>query len=199
MWDERYADEFASYGTEPNDFLRKVAARIPDGPVLCLAEGEGRNAVFLAERGHAVTAVDQSEVGLRNAHRLAAQRGVELTTVALDLADYDPGESQWAGIVSIWCHLPVAIRRPLHQRCVRALRPGGTLILEAYTPQQLQSPGTGGPPSTDLLMESEDLRREFSGLVFERCSESERDVHEGKFHRGWSCVVQVLATKPTLD
>lgn len=198
MWDDRYSDEFASYGTEPNDYLKEVAGRIPDGPVLCLAEGEGRNAVFLAARGHAVTAVDQSTVGLRNTQRLAAERGVELTTVAVDLADYDPGESEWAGIVSIWCHVPPAIRGPLHQRCVRALRPGGTLILEAYTPRQLQSPGVGGPPSAELLMEPEDLRRELTGLVFERCVESERDVDEGKFHRGRGSVVQVLATKPTV-
>ncbi|MGE0792026.1 MAG: cyclopropane-fatty-acyl-phospholipid synthase family protein [Sandaracinaceae bacterium] len=195
MWNERYADAFASYGTEPNDFLREVADRIPEGPVLCLAEGEGRNAVFLAERGHAVTAVDQSDVGLANAATLAARRGVELTTVVADLADYDLGEARWAGIVSIWAHVPPSLRAPLHAACVRALRPGGAMVLEAYTPKQLERPGVGGPPTAELLMTPEALRAELAGLDLERCEEVDRDVQEGRYHHGPSTTVQVLGFK----
>lgn len=196
MWNERYAEAFASYGTEPNDFLREVAARIPDGPVLCLAEGEGRNAVFLAHRGHAVTAVDLSEVGLSNAARLASERGVPLTTVLADLAEFDPGEARWAGIVSIWAHVPPQVRARLHAACVRALRPGGAFVLEAYTPRQLGRPGKGGPSAVELLMTPEGLREELSGLRIERCVEIERDISEGRFHQGPSTTVQVLAFKP---
>jgi SAM-dependent methyltransferase len=196
MWNERYSEPFASYGTEPNDFLREVAGRIPDGPVLCLAEGEGRNAVFLAERGHAVTAVDLSDVGLANASRLAAERGVEITTVAADLAVYEPGEACWAGIVSIWGHLPRTVRTRLYPACVRALRPGGALVLESYTPRQLERPGEGGPSSADMLMTPDDVREEFAGLRFERCAEVDRDVAEGRYHHGPSTTVQVLAFKP---
>jgi SAM-dependent methyltransferase len=98
MWNERYAEAFASYGTEPNDFLKQVAERIPSGPVLCLAEGEGRNAVFLAQRGHDVTAVDLSEVGLANAARLAAERGVSIRTVVANLDDYDLGAGRWSAM-----------------------------------------------------------------------------------------------------
>ena len=196
MWDERYAEAFASYGTEPNDFVREVAERIPPGPVLCLAEGEGRNAVFLAERGHEVTAVDQSPVGLANAARLATERGVTLTTVTADIADYDLGEGQWAGIVSVWAHVPSALRRALHAACVRALRPGGALVLEAYTPRQLERPGVGGPKDPDLLMTPEALRDELDGLRFERCEAIDRDVSEGRYHTGPSTTVQVLAFAP---
>jgi len=196
MWNERYSQPFVSYGTAPNDFLREVADRIPDGPVLCLAEGEGRNAVFLAERGHAVTAVDLSEVGLANAAALAAERGVEITTVLADLADYDLGNERWAGVVAIWAHLPPALRARVHAACVRALRPGGALVLEAYTPRHLDRPGEGGPPSVDLLMTPEGLRTELAGLRFERCEEVDRDVSEGLYHRGPSTTVQVLAFKP---
>lgn len=196
MWNERYAETFASYGTEPNDFLREVADRIPPGPVLCLAEGEGRNAVFLARKGHAVTAVDLSDVGLANATKLASERGVEITTVLADLAEYDPGDAIWAGIVSIWAHVPPHVRVPLHAACVRALRPGGALVLEAYTPRQLERPGRGGPPSAELLMTPEGLRQELAGLRFERCAEADRDVAEGRYHQGPSTTVQVLAFKP---
>lgn len=197
MWNERYAEPFAAYGTDPNDFLRDVADRIPDGPVLCLAEGEGRNAVFLAERGHAVTAVDLSEVGLANAAALATKRGVEITTVLGDLADYELGTECWAGIVSIWAHVPPDVRERTHAACVRALRPGGALVLEAYTPRQLERPGQGGPPTPELLMAPDSLRRELAGLRFERCAEVDRDVDEGRYHRGPSSTVQVLAFKPS--
>ena len=196
MWNERYADAFASYGTEPNDFLREVANRIPEGPVLCLAEGEGRNAVYLAQGGHAVTAVDLSEVGLANARALAAARGVEIETVVADLAEYDLGEARWAGIVSIWAHVPAPLRARLHAACVRALRPKGAFVLEAYTPRQLERPGQGGPPSAALLMTPEALREELAGLEIERCEELDRDVHEGRYHQGPSTTVQVLAFKP---
>lgn len=193
FWDERYGESFESYGTEPNDFLRDVAARIPEGPVLCLAEGEGRNAVFLAERGHAVTAVDLSPVGLANAAALAEERGVTLATVQADLATYDPGERRWAAIVSVWAHVPPAVRAPLHARCVRALRPGGAFVLEAYTPRQLERPGVGGPPNAELLMTPEGLREELAGLRFEICGERDREVNEGRYHSGPSTTVQVLA------
>lgn len=196
MWNARYADAFVSYGTEPNDFLRSVADRIPDGPVLCLAEGEGRNAVFIAQRGHAVTAVDQSAVGLANAARLATERGVELTTVVADLATFDLGDAAWAGIISIWAHTPPDIRARVHAACVKALRPGGALILEAYTPRQLDRPGVGGPRDAALLMTPAGLRGELSGLDFERCAEVDRDVTEGRYHTGPSTTVQVLAFKP---
>ncbi|AGC47055.1 thiopurine S-methyltransferase [Myxococcus stipitatus DSM 14675] len=196
MWNERYSDAFASYGTEPNDFLREVAARIPEGPVLCLAEGEGRNAVFVARRGHAVTAVDLSEVGLANAAKLASERGVVLTTVLADLGAYDLGEARWAGIVSIWAHVPPEVRARLHAACVRALRPGGAFVLEAYTPRQLGRPGKGGPSDASLLMTPEGLREELAGLRLERCVEVDREVSEGRFHLGPSTTVQVLAFKP---
>ncbi|MGD8280700.1 MAG: class I SAM-dependent methyltransferase [Gemmatimonadota bacterium] len=196
MWNERYAEPFAAYGTEPNDFLREVADRIPDGPVLCLAEGEGRNAVFLAEKGHEVTAVDQSEVGLANAAALATERGVEITTAVADLAHYDLGRERWTGIVSIWGHLPPGLRKRVHAACVQALRPGGALVLEAYAPRQLDRPGQGGPPSADLLMTPEGLRHELAGLGFERCAEVDRNVAEGRYHDGPSTTVQVLAFKP---
>ena len=196
MWNERYAETFASYGTEPNDFLREVADQIPEGPVLCLAEGEGRNAVFLATLGHAATAVDQSEVGLANAASLAAKNGVKITTVVADLNDFDLGENRWSGIVSIWAHVPPELRGRLHAACVKALRPGGAMVLEAYTPRQLTRPGVGGPPVEALLMTPEGLRKELSGLRMQRCEEVDRDVNEGKYHTGPSTTVQVLAFKP---
>ncbi|MET8796092.1 class I SAM-dependent methyltransferase [Nocardia sp. NPDC004568] len=196
MWNERYARPFTSYGTEPNDYLREVADRIPEGPVLCLAEGEGRNAVYLAGRGHPVTAVDLSEVGLANAGDLAARHGVEIETVVADITEFDMGQERWAGIVSIWGHLPSALRPDVHAACVRGLRPGGVFVLEAYTPRHLDRPGVGGPPVADGMPVPEEFRRDLAGLRLEHCREVDRDIAEGAFHHGPGTTVQVLGVKP---
>jgi len=195
MWDERYGEAGFAYGTKPNDFLVEVVDRIPPGPVLCLAEGEGRNAVFLAARGHPVTAVDQSRVGLAKAKALAAEQGVSLETRVSDLAEFDYRADHYAGIVSIWAHTPPEVRRLVHEKCVQALAPGGVMILEAYTPAQLER-GTGGPPNPALCMTAAALRDELSGLEFESLEERDRVVSEGKYHQGRSAVVQLLARRP---
>lgn len=194
MWDERYGQEGFAFGTEPNDFLREVADRIPRGDVLCLGEGEGRNAVFLAERGCRVTAVDASSVGLDKTQRLAASRSAEVTTVLADLADYTIEASAWDGIVSIFCHLPPVLRAEVHRQVVRGLRPGGVAILEGYTPEQLDF-GTGGPPVAELLYEPDTIFRDFAGLELEIAHHGVREVHEGRFHNGEAAVVQVLGRK----
>lgn len=194
MWDERYGQPGYAYGTEPNDFLVSVAGHIPKGPVLCIAEGEGRNAVFLARQGHSVTAVDASSVGLGKAEALARQHGVELETVVADLASYAIEPGAWAGIVSIWCHLPQPLRARVHRAAVAGLRPGGAFVLEAYTPAQLAF-GTGGPKTTDLLFRLDELRQELAGLELVHAAEVEREIHEGTFHEGRSAVVQVLGIK----
>ncbi len=194
FWNARYAGDGFVYGTEPNDFVAAVADRIPPGPVLCLAEGEGRNAVWLAARGHAVTAVDQAEIALAKAQGLAAARGVKIETVAADLAAYRLAPGAWAGIVAIWAHLPPALRRTVHGQVVRGLQPGGAFVLEAYTPAQLAH-DTGGPREVAMLMTAAQLRGELAGLDFEILRELERDVREGTKHTGRAAVVQVLARK----
>lgn len=193
-WDQRYSSTTYVYGTQPNDFLVEVAAQIPAGPVLCLAEGEGRNAVFLAQRGHAVTAVDASDVGLTKAQALAAARHVSLTTVVADLATYDIEAGAWAGIVATWAHLPPPVRRSVHARVVAGLRPGGVFVLEAYTPAQIKF-GTGGPKDPNLCMTLADLRTELAGLEIVIGRECEREVLEGTGHTGRASVVQVFARR----
>ena len=193
-WDERFAGPGYVYGTEPNTFVAAMAERIPDGPVLCLAEGEGRNAVHLAQLGHPVTAVDQSSVGLAKARRLAANRGVPLTTLVADLAVHLIAPAAWSGIVSTFAHLPPQLRRAVHAQVVAGLRPGGVFILEAYTPAQLTL-GTGGPKEAELCMSLEILRSELKGLEFVVARECERNVIEGTGHTGRGAVVQVVARR----
>ena len=195
FWDERYDNATFYYGTAPNDFLRDHVGDLPaGGRVLCLAEGEGRNAVFLAQEGFAVTAVDQSPVGLEKLRRMAHQENVHVETVVAVLAEFPIVPRSWDAIVAIWCHLPQSLRAQVHSACVSGLASGGVFLLEAYTPRQLEF-GTGGPQSVDMLMTEVALRKELLGLNLQILTETEREVHEGQGHNGHSAVVQVLARK----
>jgi len=195
MWNERYSAPGFAYGTEPNDFLAAAATRIPRGRVLSIADGEGRNGVFLATLGHEVTSMDASPVGLAKAQLLAAARGVRLTTVAADLADFVIAPEAWEGIVSIFCHLPQPLRQRVHSQVVRGLVPGGIYVLESYSLQQLGR-GTGGPASAELLPTLAGLQEELAGLEMAHAVEIERDIHEGVHHEGRSAVVQIIARRP---
>lgn len=194
MWDERYDTDDYVYGINPNDFLRENVHTIPKGRVLSLAEGEGRNAVFLARQGYSVTAIDSSKVGLEKAKRLAEENQVNIECIQADLGDFDLGESQWDGIVSIFCPLPPAVRKLLYQNVMRGLKPNGVFLLEAYTPEQLQY-GTGGGSSAELMQSRETLMNELADLTFMHLLEKERDVTEGIYHTGLAAVVQAIAVK----
>jgi SAM-dependent methyltransferase len=194
MWDERYSAEEYAYGTTPNEFLVEKISCIPKGKVLSLAEGEGRNAVFLAKQGYAVTAVDASVVGLNKARKLAEENDVVVEFIHADLADYDLGENKWDGIVSIFCPLPSSLRKELYKKVIAGLKQNGVFLLEAYTPDQLKH-GTGGGKSVDVMQSKESLRLELAGLKFKHLTELEREVIEGVYHTGIGSVVQAIATK----
>ena len=202
-WDARYgakADGFY-YGTSPNDFLREQEPRLPRGArVLCLAEGEGRNAVFLAQCGHRVASVDLSTVGVQKTLALAARSGVTVEATVGDLAGFTIEPSSWDAIVSIWAHVPHPLRRAVHAAVSAGLKPGGVLIFESYSPRQLElvkaGSSKGGPGSADLLATLADVTAELAGLVVSDAAERDRDVQEGEGHAGLSAVTQLVATRP---
>lgn len=194
MWDERYAVAEFVYGKEPNRFLAEHYSKLPRGKLLSLAEGEGRNAVFLAAHGYEVTAVDASSVGLDKGRQLAEELGVNVEWIHADLNDFELGIDQWDGIVSIFCPLPSSIRRKLYQSLPQALKPGGVFLLEAYTPAQIGR-GTGGGNSPDVMQTVISLIAELPGMTFSHLQELEREVVEGIYHTGNGCVVQAIAQK----
>lgn len=159
-----------------------------------LAEGEGRNALYLGCLGYDVTAVDSSAVGLNKATQRAEEQGVKITTIVTDLDDFTIKAEEWEGIVSCYCHLPKPIRERLHQKVVAGLRPGGVLLLEGFSKEQLDY-GTGGPQSLDLLMDLDELLDELKGLKFIHAVKIEREVYEGRGHTGLASVVQILGIK----
>jgi SAM-dependent methyltransferase len=196
FWNEKFGTDDYAYGTEPNDFLRETLEAMPKGTALSLAEGEGRNAVWMAQQGYDVSSVEQSERGVAKTLRLALQRGVTVNAVRGDLDDFHVVPNSWDLIVSIYAHTPSALRRRLHAEVVAGLKPGGHFLIEAYTPAQIPN-STGGPKDPDLMPTAAILEEELAGLVFEILREVERDVVEGSLHTGTAHVVQALARKPT--
>jgi SAM-dependent methyltransferase len=196
-WDTRYAAGEYVFGTEPNDFLAQVAHRIPPGRVLCLADGEGRNGVYLAGLGYEVVSVDVSPVGLIKARRLADARGVGMMALAADLDDLRIERGGWSGIVSVFAHVEPGLRAGVHRRAVEGLMPGGAFVLEGYTPRHF---GCTEPTGDNARMpDAPTLRRELDGLRFDLLQEVRRELREGRQHSGPGEVVQVLAFKPGPD
>ena len=194
-WDQRYGEPGFAYGQKPNDFLFQSLSHLPRrGRILCLAEGEGRNGVFLARQGYEVIAVDSSAVGLAKARSQAEENGVEITTIHTDLADFQLEDEHYDGVISIFCHLFPDLRKRLHRQIAATLKPGGVLILECYTPKQLEL-GTGGPPVRELLVGVEELRQELSELDIIHGQELEREIIEGWLHTGRGAVAQIIGIK----
>ena len=130
MWEERYATDEYVYGTEPNEFLKANADQLKAGSVLCLGDGEGRNGVYLAARGHDVTAVDLSASALAKAEKLAAENGIRIKTVHADLEAFEIQPGRWDNIVSVFCHLPEPLREKVHAASAKGLTDGGVFLLE---------------------------------------------------------------------
>lgn len=164
-------------------------------PVLSLAEGEGRNAVYLATLGLNVLGVDSSDVGLAKAQQLAKARNVEIETEVADLATFEPRANHYGAVVSIWAHMPTAMRTRLCPLIEQCLKPGGLVLLEAYSENQLKY-GTGGPKDRDMLMTCEKVAQAFPNLEAVLLIETEREILEGKFHNGLSSVIQFIGRRP---
>jgi 2-polyprenyl-3-methyl-5-hydroxy-6-metoxy-1,4-benzoquinol methylase len=195
-WDERYSAEGFVYGTRPNAFLVEQAHRItPGARVLLPGDGEGRNGVWLAEEGMTVLSVDGSPVGLSKAKRLAAERGVSITTEVADLAVWDWPTARFDAVVSLFLHLAPAERAAIHARMVAALRPRGLLILEAFRPEQLAY-SSGGPKDPALLYTADQMRADFRGTDILVLKEALTTFDEGELHRGPGATLRLVARKP---
>lgn len=197
FWDEIYRPASYRYGTRPNAFLVEQSYRLPPrSRILCVGDGEGRNGVWLAGQGHKVVSVDVSPRALQKASRLALEKGVFLSTICADLADWEWPEEEYDAVVSIYLHLPPGHRAVVHRRMATALKRGGQIILEAFGPEQAGR-SSGGPPSPEMLYTDEMLCSDFPSLDVVLCEAVEADLDEGEGHRGRASVVRFVAYSPT--
>ena len=196
-WNERFSGEDYVFGREPNEYLRAQAALFaPGSRALCVADGEGRNSVWLARQGLQVEAFDVAQAGVAKARRLADEAEV---SVAYHVAGCD----EWAWAVDAY-NIVVAVfvqfadpemRERLFANIVRALKPGGLLVLQGYTPKQLEYKA-GGPGALSHLYTADLLRRAFASLQIVDLVEYEAELHEGARHAGRSALVGLVARKP---
>jgi cyclopropane fatty-acyl-phospholipid synthase-like methyltransferase len=196
-WNRRFGTEDYLFGTAPNRFLASQAKRLKPGMrALTLADGEGRNGVWLAQQGLAVHSVDFSPVGIAKARRLAASRQVELVTEQADLAQWAFPAAAFDLIVGIFIQFATpAVRAHLFQGIERALVRGGLLLLQGYTPKQLEY-RTGGPSEIERLYTEELLRGSFAGFEIIELRCHEETIAEGTGHAGMSALIDLVALKP---
>jgi len=194
FWNERYSQEEYVYGESSNAFLTEQLKGMPAGKIILPCDGEGRNAVFAASNGWQVEAFDTSEAGKDKALKLAAKKGVlieyqigDAKTIVYPLGEYDV-------VAFIYAHFPPKIRKEIHQKAIKWLKPGGKIILEAFNPTQLNN-NSGGPKNEVMLYTKTMLEDDFKTLEIELLETAETKLREGKFHEGKADVIRFVGVK----
>ena len=197
FWDSRYAEDTYLFGTEPNAFLAREGWRLKPGwHVLAVADGEGRNGVWMAEQGLHVTSIDVSPRASEKARALAAARRVAPDIRTGDVAAFQMGEAVYDAVVAIFIQFAApGTREVLFNRMARALKPGGLLLLQGYRPEQVAY-GTGGPPYREHMYTMELLETQFAGLDWLHSASYDAPVREGRGHDGMSALIELVARKP---
>lgn len=195
-WNDRFAKEGYVFGTEPNEWLRQHAAIWKKGSrILCVADGEGRNSVWLAKQGHQVDAFDISEVGIAKAKRLAEDNQVHVDFTLADCDGFSWQEDHYDGVAAIFVQFAdPALREKLFNNMVRSLKPGGSVLVLGYTPKQLEY-GTGGPSVLSHLYTPQLLQDAFGSLAIQTLDEHETELAEGDGHKGKSAVIGLVASR----
>lgn len=192
MWNKRYAQDEYVYGKEPNEFFKEQILKLPSGKILLPAEGEGRNAVFAAQNNWLVYAFDSSIEAKNKAERLAHEKAVKLNYEISSFEEAEYKENTFDLIALIYAHS--SNRQQNHQRLLRFLKPGGTLLLEGFSKAQIDN-STGGPKSIDLLFSKEELAADFKALAELKFTETEIDLNEGEHHQGRASIIRFIGKK----
>ncbi len=193
-WNERYAERGTLWGADANQFVVRYLSDLPPGRVLDLASGQGRNAVWLAARGHSVTAVDISDVAAKQAGEVAAEAGVEVDFVTADLLSWEPDPAAFDLVLLSYLQVPAELRRAVHDKAIRAVAPSGVVFVIAHHLDNLDQ-GVGGPPDPDVLFTEDQLAGDFADLDVEILERVLRHV-ETEEASGDAVDVAMLARKP---
>lgn len=200
FWNERYSEPEPAYGMEPNVFFAEQMRGLQAGRILLPAEGQGRNALHAASLGWQVVACDYSEAGRRHALEAAARQGVEITYDLADLGDSDSlariiGQGPFDALGVFYMHLPPREQEPVLLALCEALKPGGRLILELFSPEQLRY-DSGGPRKADMLCDPDALQALLDPILQHVDIRVElTELHEGPYHEGTASVVRAVGVR----
>lgn len=199
FWDERYSSDEYIYGTEPNEFFKSQLDQIEPGSILLPADGEGRNGVYAASRGWSVTCFDISTEGRSKALQLAKKNNVTIDYKVGPLEEHSIKRNSFDVITLTFAHFPPNLRSAYHQKFVELLKPGGKIILQGYSKEQIEfqqkNPSSGGPRDSEMLFSLEILQEDFGDLKFQKLEKSIVHLQEGNHHVGKASVINFLGVK----
>ncbi|MDP4172516.1 MAG: class I SAM-dependent methyltransferase [Bacteroidota bacterium] len=194
LWDQRFSEEGFAYGSDPNLFFKEELDKHTPGKILLLGEGEGRNGVYAAQIGWQVDAFDFSSAAREKALKLAKSKGVELNYTLQDLQDITLPENYYDASALIYLHLDPQLRSQLIKKVIKALKPGGIIIMEVFDKEQLGRT-SGGPKDPELLYSLEEIVEKFADLDFITLSKEVTEINEGKYHQGESVLIRFVGAK----
>jgi hypothetical protein len=194
FWNEKYKGPNYHYGTQANEYFKSELLKLPPGNLLLPAEGEGRNGLFAALNSWKVTAFDVSDVGREKALELARKNKVSINYMLLGYDEIDFAENSFDAIGLTFCHLPPKLRKIMHQKYITWLKPGGYILLEAFSKEQLQY-NSGGPKDIDMLFSQEELITDFEKLTDLQTSILLTELNEGDGHKGKASVIRLVGRK----
>lgn len=195
MWEERFGREEFIYGEAPNEYFKRELDKLKAGKILLPLEGEGRNAVYAAKKGWQVHAFDYAENGKIKTEQLANREGVSIDQYwVTDAESFSPEAEAYDAIALIYSHVPPEIRADFHQKMIKALKPGGKVIFEGFSKEQLDY-DSGGPPREDYLFSLDEVKKDFSELTFEYLEKEVVYLQEGRFHLGEGSVIRMTGVK----
>lgn len=199
MWDSRYSDEDFAYGEQANVYFKEQIQKIKAGKILCPAEGEGRNAVYAATLGWESYAFDQSEEGYKKALALAQKNKVTINYLVGEIDKLSYPENSFDAIVLVYAHFPPHVRKQYHQIISRYLKPGGTLILEGFSINNLElsqnQEASNGPKNPEMLFTEEMIKDDFKNYEIIDLKEEHITLDEGKYHQGEAAVIRFVGKK----
>ncbi len=199
FWNNRYQNKEYAYGESPNLYFQAQLSGLTPGKILLPAEGEGRNAVFAASKGWEVTAFDISEAGKEKAEQLALKNGVQIKYLTGDAEDLEFEEGSFDVIALIFAHFPEPNRKRIHQQLSKYLKPGGHIIIEAFSKKHLAhnliNEKAGGPKDESMLYTADMIRSDFPGCQILELTETDTVLQEGNYHQGQASVVRFLGKK----
>jgi len=193
FWDKKFNSDEYIYGKEPNNFLKSYIDQVNPGKILLPGDGEGRNAVYAAKKGWDVTALDYSTKAKEKALKLGKQNKVTINFHTSKAEEYTSSE-KFDLIAIIFLHLTPDVRPKVHDKIIHFLKPGGTVLMECFSKDQIDN-NSGGPKSIDLLYNETEIERDFKELNIKQLKKTEIELNEGSHHQGKASVIRMIAEK----